>query len=314
MAAAAVQPQLQKKAESSRSILNLRKASFTSEVLCAASKKGRLATALSNLFAMRSACERWSPKRPVWEEVGAQFARDRAPGLMAPPSFAHHDPEGPDLLGPLLRACALAVLRQAALKPRRGVPLIEAHVVSRELHRSPQPWHLHEHPLESLRRVELESRRKAGGLVRRRQRLQRAQGQPLWRPRGSGGGGRLAQRSDTTDGSTEREEAAVFEVPQDVFSGDSSDSGGATIGSGCSSSVQNGEVPHCLFRLLEAVVQPSEESVKNDVQEACLSECVYKCSGGARGKGGEYKDRSRCLKDCRDECLPPDDEDELVLG
>eukprot|EP00959_Pyramimonas_sp_CCMP1952_P406801 8526416-Pyramimonas_sp.AAC.1 len=51
-------------------------------------------------------------ERPVWEEVEAQLARDRAPGLMALPSFVHHDPEGPDLLGLLLHACALAVLRQ----------------------------------------------------------------------------------------------------------------------------------------------------------------------------------------------------------
>eukprot|EP00434_Breviolum_minutum_P041170 symbB.v1.2.036621.t1/scaffold5211.1/size29781/4 len=49
-------------------------------------------------------------------------------------------------------------------------------------------------------------------------------------------------------------------------------------------------------------------------QENCLSECVYKCSGGARGKGAEFKDRSNCIAQCKDECLPKEEEGELVLN
>lgn len=49
-------------------------------------------------------------------------------------------------------------------------------------------------------------------------------------------------------------------------------------------------------------------------QETCLSECVYKCSGGARGKGADFKDRSMCIAECKDKCLPKQDEGELVLN
>uniref|UniRef100_A0A7S0FY30 Uncharacterized protein n=1 Tax=Pyrodinium bahamense TaxID=73915 RepID=A0A7S0FY30_9DINO len=49
-------------------------------------------------------------------------------------------------------------------------------------------------------------------------------------------------------------------------------------------------------------------------EEACLSKCVYSCSGGARGKGEEYKERSICIAKCKDECLPKEEEEELVLS
>eukprot|EP00931_Biecheleriopsis_adriatica_P005276 TRINITY_DN106800_c0_g1_i1.p2 TRINITY_DN106800_c0_g1~~TRINITY_DN106800_c0_g1_i1.p2 ORF type:complete len:121 (+),score=21.94 TRINITY_DN106800_c0_g1_i1:54-416(+) len=51
----------------------------------------------------------------------------------------------------------------------------------------------------------------------------------------------------------------------------------------------------------------------NAEQEACLSECVYKCSGGARGKGEEFKGRARCISVCKDECLPKAKEEELEV-
>ena len=49
-------------------------------------------------------------------------------------------------------------------------------------------------------------------------------------------------------------------------------------------------------------------------EEACLSQCVYECSGGARGKGNEFKDRKQCIGVCRDKCLPKEEEEELVLS
>ncbi|CAJ1330398.1 unnamed protein product [Effrenium voratum] len=52
----------------------------------------------------------------------------------------------------------------------------------------------------------------------------------------------------------------------------------------------------------------------NQDQENCLSDCVYKCSGGARGKGAEYKDRVDCIAECKDKCLGKEEEGELILN
>merc|ERR1712032_210716 len=49
-------------------------------------------------------------------------------------------------------------------------------------------------------------------------------------------------------------------------------------------------------------------------EEACLSKCVYQCSGGARGKGADFVDRAVCVPKCKDECLPPEKEEELILN
>mmetsp|Transcript_94077 Transcript_94077/g.302734 ORF Transcript_94077/g.302734 Transcript_94077/m.302734 type:complete len:108 (+) Transcript_94077:1-324(+) len=50
------------------------------------------------------------------------------------------------------------------------------------------------------------------------------------------------------------------------------------------------------------------------VEEACLSDCVYKCSGGAKGKGSEFTARKGCTMMCRDKCLPVPEDEELVLN
>mmetsp|Transcript_27492 Transcript_27492/g.63572 ORF Transcript_27492/g.63572 Transcript_27492/m.63572 type:complete len:124 (-) Transcript_27492:160-531(-) len=58
------------------------------------------------------------------------------------------------------------------------------------------------------------------------------------------------------------------------------------------------------FVAAEAVATPAfAEKTKAEVQEQCLSNCVYKCTGGARGKGSEYKNRRVCIEECKDECL-----------
>eukprot|EP00930_Biecheleria_cincta_P092598 TRINITY_DN82580_c0_g1_i1.p1 TRINITY_DN82580_c0_g1~~TRINITY_DN82580_c0_g1_i1.p1 ORF type:complete len:122 (+),score=18.79 TRINITY_DN82580_c0_g1_i1:82-447(+) len=50
-------------------------------------------------------------------------------------------------------------------------------------------------------------------------------------------------------------------------------------------------------------------------QELCLSDCVYQCSGGARGKGDEtVPNRKECLSDCKDKCLGKVDDGELILN
>mmetsp|Transcript_49494 Transcript_49494/g.111325 ORF Transcript_49494/g.111325 Transcript_49494/m.111325 type:complete len:131 (-) Transcript_49494:244-636(-) len=49
-------------------------------------------------------------------------------------------------------------------------------------------------------------------------------------------------------------------------------------------------------------------------EEACLSKCVYGCSGGARGKGEEFKARGECVAQCKDECLPKEEEEVMVLS
>mmetsp|Transcript_27442 Transcript_27442/g.64082 ORF Transcript_27442/g.64082 Transcript_27442/m.64082 type:complete len:127 (+) Transcript_27442:88-468(+) len=54
----------------------------------------------------------------------------------------------------------------------------------------------------------------------------------------------------------------------------------------------------------EANTSPAfAEKTKAEIQEQCLSQCVYQCTGGARGKGSEYKNRRVCIEECKDECL-----------
>ncbi|CAE8639577.1 unnamed protein product, partial [Polarella glacialis] len=57
----------------------------------------------------------------------------------------------------------------------------------------------------------------------------------------------------------------------------------------------------------------AKEEISAD-QEACLSECVYKCAGGAQGKGGAYQNRKDCINICKDKCLPKAVEEDMVLS
>eukprot|EP00929_Paragymnodinium_shiwhaense_P038347 TRINITY_DN2026_c0_g1_i1.p2 TRINITY_DN2026_c0_g1~~TRINITY_DN2026_c0_g1_i1.p2 ORF type:complete len:135 (+),score=31.87 TRINITY_DN2026_c0_g1_i1:67-471(+) len=49
-------------------------------------------------------------------------------------------------------------------------------------------------------------------------------------------------------------------------------------------------------------------------EEVCLSECVYKCTGGARGKGSEYVPRKDCILECREKCLPKAEEESVEIS
>ena len=62
-----------------------------------------------------------------------------------------------------------------------------------------------------------------------------------------------------------------------------------------------------------SVAPPALARTKEEETELCLSTCVYECSGGARGKGEEFKDRKKCIKGCRDKCTPKEAEEEVFV-
>jgi len=48
-------------------------------------------------------------------------------------------------------------------------------------------------------------------------------------------------------------------------------------------------------------------------EEACLSSCVYECLGGAKGKSDQFKDRSICIRECKEKCLPAQESGDLTV-